>query len=220
LGGVIASLAVVAPSTTLENGPSSTSYTIPIGLTAKDASGATIIGSDPYVNGPVTLTMSDPGGTITGGNATFTDLTSTTTVTYSGNPDRAGATFTVTAGGVPTATATMKSFAPPVPANLALWLDGSDASTLTVTRSNISAWSDKSGSGNNVTQSTTANQPQLVPAASGINGRADVSFNVITVPADCGQLCQLRTTSGDHLRGSEARNATDDTTNAVHDVRH
>jgi hypothetical protein len=177
LGGVIASMAVVAPSTILENGPAPTSYTIPIGLIAKDAAGATIIGSDPYINGPVTLTMSDPGGTVTGGSATFTNPTSTTTVTYNGNPDRAGATFTLTGSGIPTATATTKSFAPPVPANLSLWLDGSDAGTLMVSGSSVSAWNDKSGVGNNVTQSTAADMPQLVAAASGINGRSVLSFN-------------------------------------------
>jgi hypothetical protein len=177
LGGVIASLTVVAPSTILENGPNPRSYTIPIGLIAKDPSGATIIGSDPYVNGPATLTMSDPGGTMTGGNATFTNPTSTATVTYSGNPDRAGATFTLTASGIPTAAATTKSFAPPVPANLSLWLDASDASTLTLSGSSVSAWNDKSGVGNNVTQATAADMPQLVAAASGINGRSIVSFN-------------------------------------------
>ena len=177
LGGVIATMALVAPSTMLENGPGPQSYSMQIGLVAKDASGATIIGSDPYVNGPVTLTMSDPGGTITGGSASFTNPSSTTTVTYNGTPDRVGATFTLTASGVPTATATTKSFAPPVPANLSLWLDASDSSAMTLSGSSVSAWNDKSGTGNNVTQSTAANMPQLVAAASGINGRSVIGFN-------------------------------------------
>ena len=177
LGGVIASMSVVAPSIMLENGPGPQSYSMQIGLVAKDASGATIIGSDPYVNGPVTLTMSDPGGTITGGSASFTNPSSTTTVTYNGTPDRAGATFTLTASGVPTATATTKSFAPPVPANLSLWLDASDASAMTVSGSSVSAWNDKSGAGNNVSQSTAADMPQLIAAASGINNRSVLSFD-------------------------------------------
>jgi len=42
----------------------------------------------------------------------------------------------------------------------AVWLDGADASTVSFSSgSNVSQWSDKSGSGNNATQSTSANQP-------------------------------------------------------------
>jgi hypothetical protein len=177
LGGVIASMAVVAPSTMLENAVLPTSYSIQVGLIAKDASGAVIIGSDPFVNGPVTLTMSDPAGAVSGGSASFTNPMSTTTVTYNGNPDRAGATFALTASGIPTANATMKSFGPPVPANLALWLDGSDAGTLTAGGSNVSAWNDKSGAGNNLTQATAADMPQLVAPSSTMHGRGSVSFN-------------------------------------------
>jgi hypothetical protein len=48
---------------------------------------------------------------------------------------------------------------------------------MTVSGSSVSAWNDKSGTGNNVTQSTAADMPQRVTAASGFNGRSALSFN-------------------------------------------
>jgi hypothetical protein len=45
---------------------------------------------------------------------------------------------------------------------LAMWLDASDANTISFsTGSNVSVWTDKSGNGNNATQTTTALQPVL-----------------------------------------------------------
>lgn len=51
----------------------------------------------------------------------------------------------------------------------ALWLDASDASTITLNGSNVSSWADKSGNGRNVTQATAANQPPY--SANGFNGK-------------------------------------------------
>jgi hypothetical protein len=43
--------------------------------------------------------------------------------------------------------------------NLLLWLDASDASTITETLGAVSQWDDKSGNGNHVTQATSSQQP-------------------------------------------------------------
>lgn len=44
-------------------------------------------------------------------------------------------------------------------ADLALWLDADDASTITLNGSTVSQWDDKSGNGRHATQATAANQP-------------------------------------------------------------
>jgi hypothetical protein len=53
--------------------------------------------------------------------------------------------------------------------NLVLWLDATDASTITLNGSNVSQWNDKSGNARHVSQSTAVNQPQY--EATGLNGR-------------------------------------------------
>ena len=53
------------------------------------------------------------------------------------------------------------SLVPPLPSdlNLSLWLDASDASTITETNGSVSQWADKSGNAFHFTQTTAANQP-------------------------------------------------------------
>lgn len=51
------------------------------------------------------------------------------------------------------------SFAPTDISNLALWLDASDAATITESGGSVSQWDDKSGNTNHVTQATGADQP-------------------------------------------------------------
>jgi len=46
--------------------------------------------------------------------------------------------------------------------DLALWLDAMDTDTITLNGSNVSQWNDKSGAGNNVSQSTASAQPSYV----------------------------------------------------------
>lgn len=66
-------------------------------------------------------------------------------------------------------------FRPSNLANLALWLDATDISTFTFSAgTDISAWADKSGTGNNASQATANQQP--LRAASGINGMPAVQF--------------------------------------------
>lgn len=51
-------------------------------------------------------------------------------------------------------------FSPQTISGLALWLDASDASSITLDgSSNVSQWNDKSGNGRHVTQSTALNRP-------------------------------------------------------------
>lgn len=67
-------------------------------------------------------------------------------------------------------------FTPRHLANLQLWLDASDASTITQDGSNnVSQWNDKSGKGNNVTQTTAANRPAYTTA--GQRGMNVVTFD-------------------------------------------
>ncbi len=51
---------------------------------------------------------------------------------------------------------------------LAIWLDAQDSSTIALSGSNVTQWSDKSGNGNHAVQATAIRQPLLV--ASAING--------------------------------------------------
>ena len=57
-------------------------------------------------------------------------------------------------------------FNPTLVGGCTLWLDGADTSTITLSGSTVSQWTDKSTYGNHATQSTTANQPSY--ASSGI----------------------------------------------------
>lgn len=56
---------------------------------------------------------------------------------------------------------------------LQLWLDASDASTITLNGSTVSEWRDKSGNARHVLQSTASLQPSYV--TNGINGRPAVA---------------------------------------------
>lgn len=58
--------------------------------------------------------------------------------------------------------------------SLALWLDASDAATITLAGSKISQWNDKSGNGRNVTQGTDAARPTLTSA--GLNSKDVATF--------------------------------------------
>lgn len=51
------------------------------------------------------------------------------------------------------------AFSPIDVSGLQLWLDASDASTITESGGNVSQWDDKSGNANHVNQGTLANQP-------------------------------------------------------------
>jgi hypothetical protein len=59
--------------------------------------------------------------------------------------------------------------------SLKLWLDANDSSTLTLSGSSVSSWSDKSGTGNTVTNATSASQPTY--QATGFNSKPSVFFD-------------------------------------------
>lgn len=59
-------------------------------------------------------------------------------------------------------------------ADLALWLDADDASTITLNGSTVSQWSDKSGNNRHATQSVSASQPTY--DATGFNGKPAVTW--------------------------------------------
>ena len=64
-------------------------------------------------------------------------------------------------------------FNPKSIANLMLWLDGDDASTITL-ETGVKVWADKSGGSRNFTQDTLNSQPSYT---STLNGKRVVSFN-------------------------------------------
>jgi len=57
---------------------------------------------------------------------------------------------------------------------LVLWLDGADPSSMALAGNAVAQWNDKSGSGNNALQNTTANRPLYVSA--GLQGRGALQF--------------------------------------------
>jgi hypothetical protein len=73
---------------------------------------------------------------------------------------------------------------PWAPANIAtaLWLDAADTTTIVLSGSNVSQWSDKSGNSRNVTQSSAGNRPTYT--TSGLNSRNVVTFNGSTQSMD------------------------------------
>lgn len=64
-------------------------------------------------------------------------------------------------------------FNPKAIANLALWLDANDTSTVTI-ETGVKSWADKSGNGKTFTQDTLNSQPSYT---STLNGKRVVSFN-------------------------------------------
>jgi hypothetical protein len=69
---------------------------------------------------------------------------------------------------------TASGFDPRRIANLSLWLDASDSSTITL-GTGVATWADKSGLGRNASQSVGNEQPALI--ANGRNGRSVLRFD-------------------------------------------
>lgn len=68
-----------------------------------------------------------------------------------------------------------EDFTPTSIADLKLWLDASDGSTITHSSGAVSQWDDKSGSGNNATQGTASAQPTTGSVT--VKGRNALSFD-------------------------------------------
>ena len=66
-------------------------------------------------------------------------------------------------------------FLPTSISGLKLWLDASDASTITQSGGSVSQWNDKSGNANHATQATGANQP--LTGTDTVNGKNAITFN-------------------------------------------
>jgi len=102
----------------------------------------------PYINGSSTTGSGGPS------SYTISGLT-------------AGTNYSVALGANVTTTNT---FSPTSISGTLLWLDGADSTTITYSSgSNISQWSDKSGTGNNFTQSTAGSQPVYAAMSNGMN---------------------------------------------------
>jgi hypothetical protein len=71
----------------------------------------------------------------------------------------------------------------------ALWLDGSDASTITLNSGNVSQWNDKSGNGRNFSQASAAAQPAYT--ANQLNGLPALIFDGVDDFLDGGQVLDL-----------------------------
>ena len=69
------------------------------------------------------------------------------------------------------------SLVPPLPSDLkiALWLDASDASTITQSNGSVSEWADKSGNGNHALQTKSSNMPTL--ASNSLGGKSVIEFD-------------------------------------------
>ncbi len=106
------------------------------------------------------------GGTLKMTNATTTSVTQTT----GGLALQPGASSLLMNG-------TLLSSQPNTVSGLTLWLDATDAATITKDGSNaVSQWNDKSGGGFNFTQGNASYKPTY-SAAGGSNGTATVQFN-------------------------------------------
>ncbi len=120
LEGVVASIVLALGNTTPAQ---SVAATIPLTVTIKDASGAAIIGSDPFTN-PITLTDSDTSGATTLSKTTLSSPADAAglSVAYTGAAI-ASATFSASATGVAAANITPATLTPQVqtPAALVDW---------------------------------------------------------------------------------------------------
>jgi hypothetical protein len=109
LDGIVASIAL---SLANPNPPEGSAIQIPLTVTFNDASGAAIIGSDPFAN-PITLTDSDTSGATSVSNAALNSpgAAANLSVSYNGSAI-AQAIFSATAAGVPASSITPATLTP------------------------------------------------------------------------------------------------------------
>jgi hypothetical protein len=122
------------------------------------------------------------GYTVTSSPGNITQTGSSSPITVTGLTNGTAYTFTVTAtnaNGVSAASSASASVTPielqPPLTNLFAWYDSSDASTITLSGSNITQWNDRSGNAKHATQSTASFQPTIV--SSGLNGKNTILFD-------------------------------------------
>lgn len=85
--------------------------------------------------------------------------------------------------GLQGSTSSLTTFVPTQISNCALWLDAADASTVTLSGSNVTTWRDKSGSVNNATQSTASNGPVYSSNGLVFNGSNWLTTPITSAPS-------------------------------------
>lgn len=79
----------------------------------------------------------------------------------------------------------LAKFSPLNIADLVLWLDAADLSTITESSGSVSQWDDKSGNGNNAAQATGAEQPATGGSINGVNAITwDITDDNLVVTQD------------------------------------
>ena len=89
--------------------------------------------------------------------------------------------------------------------NLAMWLDASDPSTLTLVSGAVSEWRDKSGNSRHVSQGVAANRPAY--SATSFNGRPGLTFDGVNDGLVNLSAALLRNVSGATIAGVSRRTA-------------
>jgi len=189
LNGIVASLAIIpgAPDNSIYEGATSKGLTQTASIVATDASGNTIVG---IFDTPQTVTADGTLFAVQGGQATL--LTSADTFAYGYNlPDP----YT----GKPTFASSAPYLAQPQIDNaktlvaenkqgaIALWYDfgDSDATLYTTVANQVSAWQDRDGSPNAVTQALPAARPSIVQGGFTHNPNQNVLQNVAFSAGQC-----------------------------------
>lgn len=194
MGGIVASFSITAPWTTVfaEGSTATQTYTI----TAKDASGNTIIGA---YDQPVTVTTFDPttasaSAIVTLSANQFTANGDTVKATYSGAAAPQGATLDFTAGTTVLATATIAAFPVSLPTTftpktldgqpgangplkVVAWYDAQDLSTMTLGPSHVvMVLRDKSGNVPSRDLTASGNGGPTYSPNGGPGGRSVIDF--------------------------------------------
>ena len=137
---------------------SATTTSLTFSFTAP-TTGSTPSGYTPYVNGSAATGSGTPSSyTISG---------------LSG-----GTNYSVTMG-ANVSTMVAGTFNPTTISGCLLWLDAADSASIVFSGSNVTQWNDKSNSGYNFTQGTTASQPTYSAMA---NGKSAVNFTISSTP--------------------------------------
>lgn len=91
--------------------------------------------------------------------------------------------------------ATPRSFRPTQFSGCQLWLDAADATTVVLSGSGVSQWTDKSGTGNNATQSTAGNRPTYSANGITFNGSQWLITSITSFPSSESFFIVMNTSS-------------------------
>jgi hypothetical protein len=189
LNGIVKSIAIVPgqPDFSIYEGATSKGLTQTASITALDADGNTIVG---VFDLPLTITADGTLFAIAGGSATVT--TSSDTFTYGYNlPDPYTGTGTFSAGTTFLAQPQIDNAKTLVAAanagSIALWYDfgDTDASLFTAAGGKVSAWKDRNGSTNTVTQTLATAQPAIQQGGFTHNPNQNTLQNISFAAGQC-----------------------------------